>query len=501
MPNDPAVRTTLLMSGFDLHLMELPPDARLLAAPDPLPPLDDYERSMAESIDIQLSTRAFAKVAGPNARVAIAVDDFGLPVPMAQRDCRAEMLRTVLGVLEKRGVHRSRICVLVANGLSRQWRPAELVDLLGEPGVAVANHDAEAFSNLSRIGELGGAPLELNRSLVEADLVVYLNVVSTPLHAGLYGLVSGTCGYRTARALNAPKLFDDEAPLSPGSAYLKLHEEAGAALQAKVPVLQVSTVLDNALMGSKLASLLTREPGLSRPLQVWNAIPAAVRLRAARFLRSSYRPFEVLAGTPEEVAPMALEAFRTQHETPGEGGADILVFGVPDVGPASVGTQQDPVLATGLALGWIAQLFNGKPLVRKGGAIVFANPLTPQFDAAHAPHQELYEKVLRMEREPAAIHERFEPYFAGRPEFVSGYQRRFHFHGVHPLTTWYQCTPARKRAGRIIVAYGDPRACARLGFSPATDVQDGIEKAAEFLGGTPKVAVLQLPPPFWVRTA
>jgi hypothetical protein len=50
------------------------------------------------------------------------------------------------------------------------------------------------------------------------------------------------------------------------------------------------------------------------------------------------------------------------------------------------------------------------------------------------------------------------------------------------------------------VAHGDPRTCARLGFMPAADVEDALEKARSYLEvSKPSVAVLELPPPFWVR--
>jgi len=492
---------SLLMSGFDLHLVELPHGARVLQAPAPMTPLPDFRRSAAAALEEPVSGPPLSERVGPGARVAVAVDDFALPVPPAQRDCRAEMLAVVLEALARREVSPARISVVVANGLSRQWRPAELEDLLGRQEIPVLCHDAESPQHLARIGELDGAPLELNRALVDADLVVHLNVVTTPLMAGLFGLVSGTAGYRTARALAAPELFEVEAPQVPGSRHHAIHERAGEAPARRVPVFQLSAVLDNALIGTKLAGLLSPGPVLSRPLQVWNAIPPAVRHRAARLVRAAYRPFAAFAGPPEEVAPRALEAFRRQHQTTAEGSADVLLFGVPGVGPGSVGTQQDPILSASLALGQVANLFTEKPLLREGGVIVFSNPLSPQFDRAHAPHHEFYEKVLRLEREPVAIHEKFEPYFAGRPEFVSSYERRFAFHGTHPLYAWYQCTPARRRAGRIIAAYGDPRSCARLGFTPANDVDDALRKAREFLGqdAPATISVLQIPPPFWTR--
>ena len=209
----------------------------------------------------------------------------------------------------------------------------------------------------------------------------------------------------------------------------------------------------------------------------------------------------VIAGDPETVAPRALELFLRQHETAVDGQADVVVFGLPDLGPASVGTAQNPILSAHLALGTVANLFTESPLLRKGGVLVFANPLAPVFDRkAHLPHEEFYERVLRLERDPQAIHERFEPYFAGRPEFVANYQRRNAFHGAHPLHSWYGTQSARRHAGRIIVAHGDPRACARLGLTHAVDIEEAIDKAYDFLEmDEPQISVLDLPPPFWVR--
>jgi len=234
---------------------------------------------------------------------------------------------------------------------------------------------------------------------------------------------------------------------------------------------------------------------------MWNALPVAVRHRAARLIKGNYRPIAIYGGPPEAVAPRALESFYRQHEVSADEPASVVLFGLPDQGPASVHSSQNPVLVAQLGLGYVCNLFLSQPVLKQGGVIIFANPLTPDFDRrVHLPHQEFYENVLRNEREPSAIHERYEPYFAGRPEFVASYQQRFAFHGTHPLYAWYLCTAARRRAGRIFVASGDPRACARLGFTPAKNIEDALARAREFLGETnPSTMVLEPTPPFWVR--
>ncbi len=498
--------SSLLVSGFDIREVSLPEDAEVLLPPLPLPAHDDFKDQVIRALDEPIAGLPLGKRVKPSSKVTLVLDDFTLPVPLASRDARKEMLEAVLEALAHFQVRPANITALVGTGLSRQWRPAELTELLGARStsmIAVRSHDAESTTELSRLADEPEGPIELSRLVVETDLVLHLAVVNMPLAAGTFNLVAGTAGYRTARVLNAPKLFDDDTPLVTGSLWHRAHTRVGELLMQKTQVMQLAAVLNNELWTSSIASLLrTETPGLSRPLQMWNALPSAVRHRAARVMRASYRPISALAGPPDAVAPRAVELFLRQHEVQAQGGeADILLFGLPDLGPWSVGTAQNPVLVTNLALGFVSNLFTKAPLVREGGVIVFLNPLSPTFDArAHRPHLDFYEKVLRIEREPEAIHERYEPFLASRPELVADYQRRYAFHGAHPLLAWYQCAPARRRTSRIIVAGGDPRACARLGFMGASDIEDALRKAKEALAmDNPKVRVLELPPPFFVR--
>ena len=495
------VPSTVLLSGLDVWAPQLPEDVRLLQPPRPLTGLDDA-RQVLRVLEEPEAGEPLTSRLRPTSRVTVVLDDFSLPVPPVAQDPRGEMLEAVLQTLYARGLRPSRVNVLVANGLSRQWRPGELDDFLGPTrSEAVRCHDAEDFSQLLRLGEEAEGPVELNRALVETDLVIYLNVVVSPLMSTLFGLISGTAGYRTARFLGAPAVFaSDGNPLLPGSEHDRVHQRVAAHLLRRTPVVQLSVVLNTALWRPAVAALLSSGQALSKPFQLWNALPAAVRQRAVRLLKAGYRPIAVMSGPPEQVQPRALDAFYRQHEVWLDRQADVLVFGLPDVGPASVHSSQNPVLTAHVALGYIANFFAGKSLLRSGGVMIFSNPLQPQFDRrAHLPHEEFYEKVLRLERESEAIHERFEPYFAGRPEFVSNYQKRFAFHGAHPLYAWHSCAPARRRAGKIFVANGDPRACARLGFAPAKDIDDALEKARAFVGGNPLTVVLQLPPAYWVR--
>ena len=493
---------SLVVSGFDVREVELPPSAQVLLPPLPFPAQDDFHAAVVQALEVPQGGEPLSKRVTARSRLTVVLDDLAFPVPRATRDARATMLAAVLRVLEKHGIPSTRVTVLVGNGLSRQWRQAELIEWLGPKGASLARcHDAEALGQLARLEDRPEGPVELSRLVVDTDLVVHLSVASMPIQATGFGLVHGTLGARTARLLNAPHHFTQEgSPLAFGSSWQQAHDAVGTLLGTKVPVLQVTAVVNNELWPPAIASLLERGSGLSRPLQMWNALPEAVRHRAARMMRSSYAPIGVFCGPPSLVAPRALELFLRQHEVKAKGGADVLLFGLPDLGPYSLGTAQNPLLVANLALGFVGNLLTAGPLLKPGGVVVMANPMTKGFAREHRVHEELFEKVLKLEREPEGIHERYEPWLAGRPEFVADYQQRYAFHGAHALLAWAMCTPLRRRASRIIVAHGDPRACARFGFMAAADVEDGLKRACEALADAqPKVTMLELPPPFFVR--
>ena len=494
-----------MMSGFDLRVVDLPEEVRILLALRAQLQLDDARMAIVKAMMAPVAGPPLTDLVASDARVTVLIDDLSLPVPPPSHDPRADMLDHVLAQLQQKGIRPAQVKVLVANGLSRQWKSVELADVLGEKTLSahpVTCHDAEDSHQLARIGEIDGTPVDVNRALVEADLVVHLNLVSMPLMAGTYPLVCGALGYKTYRGLVTPAVFEEEAPFLPGSTLVRAHERVAELLLSKVKVVQLSTVMSNDLWPPALAAVLQggTTVSLTRPLQMWNSLPSPVRHRAARLLRANYKPLWFGFGPPAEVEARARAVFRRQHEVATEGEVDVMLFGLPDVGPGSVRSGQNPVLVAELALGYVYHLFTQRPLLRQGGIIVIANPLTPAFDRTHRPHEEFYEQVLRHEREPEAIHEKFETSFAGRPEFVGGYERRFAFHGVHPLHAWYHCAPARRRASHILAAYGDPRSCARLGFSPVTSVEEALQKSREALGkDSLDITLVEVTPPFWVK--
>lgn len=493
-----------LLSGFDVRQVPFPDGTEVLEPPVTLPALDGFAKAAARALEQPVSGPPLRALLSPHSRVTVVIDDGSYPSPPPKRDARIDMVDAVADVLKSVGVPPARVRYVLGTGTRRRLRPKEVSEWLGERAAAfdVFWHDAEADMHCVPLTHASEGTSVVSRALVECDLIIHLTLVCAPHQTGLFQLVDGCVSGATARRLNATTLFEGEtSPLLPDSAWSKAHQAVGQALLKQVPVFQVAAVLNNALWPRTVANLFSSTEALTRPLQMWNSLPEPVRHRTSRLMRTGARPLGVWAGPPDAVAGPAREAFLRQHEVEATGPADVLVVGVPDLGPFTKGTGQNPLLALHLGLGVLAQSITDAALVRQGGVVVLANPLLPRFDVpTHQPYFDFYEQCLRDEREPAALSARFEQRFVTEPRAIDAYRRREAFHPSHPFATWNATWPLRRWAGRIFAAHADPRVCARFGISAAHDVERALEKAANFLrNDKPRVRVLGTTPPFAVK--
>src|SRR3954468_21211245 len=120
------------MSGFDLRVVDLPDQARILLPLRAQLPLDDARAAIGKALAGPLSGPPLTDLLNAESKVTVLIDDLSLPVPPAAHDPRADMLELVLNQLERKSIRPAQVKILVANGLSRQWRPVELADVLGE---------------------------------------------------------------------------------------------------------------------------------------------------------------------------------------------------------------------------------------------------------------------------------------------------------------------------------------------------------------------------------
>ena len=152
------------------------------------------------------------------------------------------------------------------------------------------------------------------------------------------------------------------------------------------------------------------------------------------------------------------------------GQTDVLVLGLPYLGPYNVNSVMNPILATCLGLGYFFNMYRGQPLVRQGGAVILYHPVPWEFNQLHHPsYVDFFEEVLAESTDPATIEAKFEQQYATDPWYIHLYRTSHAYHGVHPFYMWYWGAHAldhveRRRSGSA--ATGGP--CARMGFRAAS---------------------------------
>lgn len=472
-------RPTPILCGDREIMVSLPERTRVIRAPDPLPPLPDPEKTLREALAAPLGMDPLSKLVGPGARVTVAFDDPAKPLsPIRGGDFRELAIPVILEELERAGVSRDRIRLLCANALHRQWTRGELSRILGPKLVSAFGparltcHDAEDPERIVFLGETArGMEVEVNRAVMDSDLLIYVGVPATPFNGGWKSLAVGLSTWRSIRHHHRP--FAQARGISTQdherSSFHKLMREIGQ-------------VIEGAL-----------KPKGTRILQVEGVVNSALPPEICG----------IFAGTIEEAHRATLALLDRQFALPVTGQAEVVLFGLPNNDYYSRYSVFNPILLRNLALSYSVGSYQGMPLVRKGGLAIFVNPCRPQWSAQNHPsYIELFESILPRMRDPFEIWDLYAEDFAHRPEYVHRYRYAYGFHGAHPLILYGQGAYALRHLSRAFLACcEEPEVARRLGFEPFPTVEEAIAEAERTLGSDCSITYQVVPPFFWPRVS
>ena len=502
-PMIPPVRP-LLYSGTAVLPANLPDDARLVMPPPVGPGISDVKAAVAKALEQPVDGKPLSQRVTERSKILLVFDGPGFPVPPMREDPRQAAIEAILAALDQRGIPLQNVSLLCSTGVTRHFHNTEIARITGVPALASHSahcHDAEDLDRLVVLGQTeDGEPIELNAAVREADLVLTLSVTQAPVQGGWTTLLPGLASVACARAfLTAKNLSTGETPFESSSRFQRALRRAGKVLEEKLQIFHVELALDTRLWFKPVINLLRPSAQLPKPIAAWDSIPEPIRARASRLFRSEYQTIGVAAGSVEKaheaMRDLALERSYVKADQ-----ADIVVLGVPAVAPHTLNSYNNPVLDVAMAFGYVLAWNDGKPLVKKGGTVVLLSPLHERFDKpTHLPYVDFYEKVLSDTREPEVMAANHEHLFAGRPEFVSAYRKRFAYHGVQPFHLWYQTWNALSKVGRVIAVGAGQRAADRFGFETARDVDEALSMAREHAGKDASIAVPVLPPAFGVK--
>ncbi len=490
----------LFHRGENYQLHRLPVGTRVIYPKPPLPGIVDVRAAVESAIDNPLGCEPLAAQLKRGMKLTVAFDDISLPLPqMCRPDIRQVVMEALLRRFDEAGVTDVEwICAVC---LHRRLTPAELKRMVG-PIIfkrywpdRLYNHDAEAPDGVTVLGDTeNGEVVEINRRAAESDLLVYVNINLVTMDGGHKSVPVGLATYKSVRHHhNVDTLMTSRSYMDPStSSFHRSCDRMGAVVAKQLKVFTIETTLNSDTFPHALAYLQKREHRWS----AWDKLslgatrvglgmlPFSLRRRAYQGLPAPYGLTGVHAGMTQPVHEKTLAAVHEQQLVDVDGQADIVLVGLPSIGPYNVNSVLNPILVQCMAAGYFFNFYRGKPLVRKGGVMIVLHPLNAKFHRVHHPsYIDFFNEVLPETRDPREIEKRFEKQYAENERYIHLYRTSYAYHGVHPMYMWYWGCHGMDHLGRIIaVAPNDGDAARRLGFATSTSLPRAIEEAREFLG-------------------
>ncbi len=406
------------------------------------------------------------------------------------------------------------VVLVAALALHRRMTEAELRHALGDrvydafaPHGLLTQHDAEDPTNLVHLGTTEkGEDVEINKRAATSDLLVYVNINLVAMDGGHKSVATGLASYRSLRHHHNPKtmLHSRSFMDAPSSELHSSNWRMGRLIaESGVKIFQIETTLNTDTFPAQFGFLQHREWEWSlRDRATYLATAAALDRTPPRVARQIFHSIRaphalvsVQAGEVEAVHAVTTANIWKQQGVEVQGQTDILTMGLPYICPYNVNSIMNPILVACLGLGYFFNLYRGKPLVRHGGVVILHHPTPWEFHPGHHPsYIDFFEEVLSDTTDPVEIAKRYEEPFATDPWYVHLYRTGHAYHGVHPFYMWYWCAHALDHLGRVIVVGGEPAAVRRMGFSPATSLDDALEMASDVVGRSPSLTHLHTPP-------
>ena len=510
---DRSTPPTLFHHGEGFRLERLPVGSRIVYPAEALPVLRDPGEAIRQALLHPLDQDPLPEQLFPGMKLTIAFDDVSLPLPKMRRpDVRQRVIEAVLDLAAEAGV--DDVHLIAALALHRRMTESELRHAVGDrvydafaPRGLLYNHDAENPDNLTLVGETElGEEVEINTRAAESDLLVYVNINLVSMDGGHKSTATGLASYRSLRhhhnvkTMQHSRSFMDQHRSELHSSNWRMGEVLRAA---GVKVFQIETTLNNDTFPKPFDFLQKREwEWTLKDRLAFSAATAGLDRMSERAKRNLFQSIEaphdltgVTAGEIEAVHAVTTAKVFDQQLVPVSGQADVLTMGLPYISPYNVHSIMNPILVACLGLGYLFNMYRGKPLVREGGVVILSHPTPWAFHPVHHPsYIDFFEEVLADTTDPIEVEKRYEVAYAEDEWYRHLYRTSYAYHGVHPFYMWYWCAHALQHLGAVVIVGGDPAAVRRLGFRPASTLRDALEMAEDTVGRDPSITHTHAPP-------
>lgn len=441
------------------------PDDTTIVSPGlslPLPSCADIADAAGAALDEPLDRPPLQEQVHAGMKVTVAFDD---PTVPCYAPVWAHALPLIMDRLERGGVTPRDVSLICANSLHRRFTLEELGRTIGDDFVRahadrIRCHDAEDAEQMVHVGATrSGYDVVLSRSVVDADLAVYLNCSTTRGFSGGWKSVCvGLSGYASIRHHHTPDIMSMSLDRN------RMHQILD----------EMGDVVDEKLGSERIFKL---ETILANPLQVHRIYGGSVAATRAKVI---------------ETLQMHQPARRDLVEEP----VDVVVYGVPDWSPYAAFSHTNPILdmiSTGLGyLGGMIEAI-GAP----GCTVILATPCPERWNMDHHPsYKEVWETVLPETRDPEVARQRYEPRLADNRRYIDAYRFGHAFHPVHATMALYPLKRLRHASRVIIAGPRDPSVPRHVGFDSAPSIEAALAEARGAHGPNAAVGLVEYPPAF-----
>jgi len=173
-------------------------------------PLPDPVAAVRECLAAPIESPPLAELARGRRDACVVISDITRPVP------NEAILTPLLETLQRSGIPREKILILVATGLHRPNEGDELIEMVGRriaETYRIENHHGTVLSEHANLGTSPrGVPVWIDRRYVEADLKITTGLIEPHLMAGYSGgrklVCPGLAALETIKVWHGPSFLE-----------------------------------------------------------------------------------------------------------------------------------------------------------------------------------------------------------------------------------------------------------------------------------------------------
>ncbi len=501
-----------LSNGERFVYAKVPAGTRVLYPRPPLPGFENLRAEVERAIDNPIGMDPLRAHLKPGMKVTIAFDDISLSLPvMRAPDCRQVMIDVLLERLAAAGV--SDVHLVVAVCLHRHMHDWEVRELVGNKIFnahwkkrTLYNYDAEDKDDNIVLGHTDHKEIvEIHKRSATSDLLIYVNLNMIALNGGHKSVGVGLATYRCVRSNHNcdhqihSRSFNDP----PRSKMHHAMDRIGKYVKKHVKIFHIETTVNTNTFPWHLGYMQKQETSWSFVEKVaarvnkhfLDCTPLSLNRSIFFSVKAPYGVTSIQAGDTEPVHQKTLESVYKQQLIQIEGQSDIVVCPIPYVMPYSVYSIMNPILVYAMGLGYMFNFYRNKPIVKKGGTMIFIHPLENKFNTIHHPsYVELFEH-LKNTRDPYEIDSQLSEKMALDERYIKAYRFNNAYHGFHAVSMWNWGCHGMDHCGQVIsVNPTSTEAAARLGWLIAPTVEEAIRMGKTKHGPSATVSVIHSPP-------